>query len=481
VKPKAPFVAARIQWLYSSAVAPARREEAVCAVHSANEEGLKYAWIGPDPVPQSLKAFLGELETAELYPGWLSFCETAAHCETPTLVFGPPQGVEALRRLDPPLPTVGVVVVGSPEELAGLRTRGPDAVIALPPTQRDMQFVHSLGERLRATKRLARNWKETRDFIEAAACDLRTAATCVVAYGELLLDQVPPAVRTDVNTLLQNASVIEELAARLLAYARSEIQGVPLRLAVLGVRSLLDQALGAAFHAAQERGVEVLTQYEPGVPPLWADPIAVKTILHNILDNAIRFSRPGGSVTISVTSSGDGVRFCFEDNGPGFSPEQLSGAFLRSKRSPGLGLAVAWELVQLHEGLIWAENREEGGARLAVVLPSVQREVCLLRYPGGSVTAAAQSDGVRISFEGVLGRQVVTPLRTALVAVTEQAPSVTIDLSRCVSLASGVIGLLVELALEHRVPCRLAGVSPELEPVLRAARLFEVVAPRSGS
>lgn len=105
-------------------------------------------------------------------------------------------------------------------------------------------------------------------------------------------------------------------------------------------------------------------------------------MLSNLLENAVRYTPPGGWVGVSVKTLPGGIKLSVEDSGPGLSEETQTRVFERFYRAEtsrgragggsGLGLAIVRTLVELHGGRVEAHNRPEGGAAFHVTLPQAQ-------------------------------------------------------------------------------------------------------------
>jgi two-component system, OmpR family, sensor histidine kinase BaeS len=125
--------------------------------------------------------------------------------------------------------------------------------------------------------------------------------------------------------------------------------------------------------------VHLASRVDASDPAVNVAPDKVQRVLLNLLSNALRHSRPNGAVAVVVERDTDHVVVAVEDEGDGLAaeaPERMFERFWRDDDSrtrasggSGLGLAIAQGLVEAHGGRIWAENRPEGGARVAFTLP----------------------------------------------------------------------------------------------------------------
>ncbi|MEM2002731.1 MAG: ATP-binding protein, partial [Candidatus Methanomethylicaceae archaeon] len=116
------------------------------------------------------------------------------------------------------------------------------------------------------------------------------------------------------------------------------------------------------------------------LPTLAIDPQRIEQVLLNILDNACRYTPPGGTIRLSARTENSAVHVSVRDEGPGIAPEDLLHIFerfyrgdksrARSSGGTGLGLAIAKALIEAHGGKIWAENAPEGGACVHFTLPT---------------------------------------------------------------------------------------------------------------
>jgi two-component system sensor histidine kinase ChvG len=141
------------------------------------------------------------------------------------------------------------------------------------------------------------------------------------------------------------------------------------------------ETLGDIYRSTAEEGGVRYSVRVPHGDPLMVSGIESRLVqvLRNLIGNAASFSPQGGTITLAAEREGKFVRIQVEDDGPGIPENKLEAIFDRfySERPQsekfgthsGLGLSISKQIVQAHGGLIWAENRTEGGARFVVKLP----------------------------------------------------------------------------------------------------------------
>jgi two-component system phosphate regulon sensor histidine kinase PhoR len=144
----------------------------------------------------------------------------------------------------------------------------------------------------------------------------------------------------------------------------------------------VDQALRIASDlvapAAREKGVELRREALPPALAVKADPRALEQVLVNLLDNAVKYTPPGGRVTLAAARSPEGVVLTVADTGPGVERRHLARVFERFYRADagrsreqggtGIGLAIVKHLVQAQGGEVGVESGA-GGSRFWVRLP----------------------------------------------------------------------------------------------------------------
>ena len=152
--------------------------------------------------------------------------------------------------------------------------------------------------------------------------------------------------------------------------AHLDIKAVsPSHLGIEGVESFLVQAT--------DQGVTIVNAIPEGLPDVMADSDSILYVFANLLSNALRFTSPGGTVTISAVRNQNNIRFSVEDTGEGISPEHMEHLFEQFYRVPGqqqksgigLGLSIAKEIVEAHGGKVSAESVYTKGSVFHFTLP----------------------------------------------------------------------------------------------------------------
>jgi two-component system OmpR family sensor kinase len=114
---------------------------------------------------------------------------------------------------------------------------------------------------------------------------------------------------------------------------------------------------------------------EEPLPPITGDPQRLKQVILNILDNAAKYGRGGGTIELSVRQDGEYIAVSVRDHGPGIQPRDLPHVKERfykgssKERGSGIGLAVCDEIITRHGGTLTVSNAEGGGALVRVSLP----------------------------------------------------------------------------------------------------------------
>lgn len=234
-----------------------------------------------------------------------------------------------------------------------------------------------VGTLARAFTTMARDLEQgeehRRRLVATVAHELRTPLSAQRALLENLVDGVTAPSDAALGRALAQSERLSSLVADLLDLSRPD-GGVPLTPSTVVVADLLDSAVGEA--SLQGREVTLVTDVEPSDLTVTGDRARLAQVTANLLDNAVRHSPSGGTVTVAAHREGDQWSLTVTDEGAGLSPERAERLFHRfgsggdEGGGTGLGLAIAAWVADMHGGTIRALTSDETGARLQMTLPT---------------------------------------------------------------------------------------------------------------
>ena len=258
------------------------------------------------------------------------------------------------------------------EEIAA---RGPHDMspIAPLPQREAMAVIDSVNALLR---RVADSASRERRFIADAAHELRTPLAALRVNVEALQRQgAAPAQGELLAGIVRASERATRLVGQLLLLMRSDAAGAeaarPIALDVL-----VQDRLAALSRLADVRGVELALEAEGGAVVRGQEG-ALVSLVDNVIDNAIKYSPPGGTVSVTLARADGVVRLCVSDSGPGVPEALRERVFERFFRAPdqvqqgsGLGLAIARAVADAHGGDIGIRAAPGGGCLICASLPA---------------------------------------------------------------------------------------------------------------
>jgi signal transduction histidine kinase len=217
------------------------------------------------------------------------------------------------------------------------------------------------------------------DFIAIASHELRTPLSVILGYVSFLHDVADPAVAEQLDSVLQAAVHLRTLIQDMLNLRYVDAGLATLNLVEVDFVALVRELAVErdATAAAKQQSIHLTLPDE--ALPVMVDSSVMEVVFSNLLNNAVKFTPQGGRIDINVEQRGEEAWFRMADSGIGIPADKLDRIFKRFYQvepalrrryeGMGLGLAIAKELVELHQGRIWAESREEGGSVFYVALP----------------------------------------------------------------------------------------------------------------
>jgi signal transduction histidine kinase len=228
---------------------------------------------------------------------------------------------------------------------------------------------NAMSSRLSATER------ERRRLLAEVSHELRTPLTVIQGNIEAILDGVYPADPEHLERIRAEARQLERLIDDLRTLSLAETGQLPLQREPTDVDALAREVAQAFEADAQVAGVSVVVDAPANLPELEVDGRRIRQVLSNLVANAMRHTPRGGSVTVSASQAGKGLRLVVADTGVGMSKDAVDHAFDRFWRSgesagAGLGLAIVRDLVTAHGGNVAIESSLGAGTRVTVDLPA---------------------------------------------------------------------------------------------------------------
>lgn len=254
----------------------------------------------------------------------------------------------------------------------------------------DVTEIRQLSDTLNdATQKLAQIDETKNTLLASVSHDLRTPLTMIKAYAEMIRDlsgNNEERRREHIGIILQEADWMSDLITDILEYSRIRSGTMNYEMRVLDLASLTD--------VCTERFSESMVQHDKGVTidwentgyyPVWGDLVRIQRVINNLLDNAIKFSDPGGTVHIRIRNDAAlGTVWEITDHGPGIAPENMDAIWdryftrdigaPRKSGSTGLGLPIVRGILEAHGAKYGVFSTPGEGARFWFSMKAVQEE-----------------------------------------------------------------------------------------------------------
>jgi len=279
--------------------------------------------------------------------------------------------------------------------------KGDPRVRVTPASERDMlgnafkDMAEALKERetrlrslLKVTDMdLIRTSRYKTDFLARISHELKTPLTHVMGFSELLATQekmgLSEAGRKYVDNIYRSGKDLLELINSLLEFTRRGGKDM-MDIKEFDFQGAVEEAVAGVRTSAGEKRQTLMVTVDKGVKPLMADRAMFIQMLHNLLDNAVKYTPPGGTVELKVWQdiyNGEKVlRVMVRDTGIGIKPELKGkifdifevgdGTSTRGYGGMGIGLALTKRFVEFHGGKIWAESKVDKGSTFEFFIPT---------------------------------------------------------------------------------------------------------------
>ncbi len=250
--------------------------------------------------------------------------------------------------------------------------------------KRDVEAAHLAVEQANQTKA---------EFLYSITHELRTPMHAILRFSENGIDESKSGKRGQLQEYFEDIHLsgkrLTRLVDNLLDMSKIEVGKVQLHFEEGSVTNAVEHALKEVSILSNDKDLSFIFKKTDDLPEVWFDQDKIIQVIINLISNAIKFSPKGGVITVSAEVSsigndniGTAVKLSVADEGEGVHQDEIGIIFekytqsslnKRKEKGAGLGLAISKQVVELHNGYIWAENKPEGGgAVFSFTIPLIQ-------------------------------------------------------------------------------------------------------------
>ena len=215
------------------------------------------------------------------------------------------------------------------------------------------------------------------DFISSVSHELRTPLTAIKGWAETLrVGADPVTAEKGMTVIIRESERLSGLVEELLDFSRLQSGRMRLSAARLDILAELDEAVYLFTDRARTEHKDLTYEENTSLSPVYGDRDRLRQVFVNIIDNALKYTESGGSITVSSREEDGFVQVTVSDTGCGIPPEHLPNVkkkFYKANqlvRGSGIGLAVADEIAAMHGGSLHIESQVGMGTVVTVSLPT---------------------------------------------------------------------------------------------------------------
>jgi len=219
-------------------------------------------------------------------------------------------------------------------------------------------------------------------FFSIIGHDLRSPCSSIIGISELLVEQIN---EKDYDGIENYAKIIHDSSKRamnlltnLLDWSRAQTGKIEFNPEHFELVTTINEVVALYIDSAQQKSINISKKLSYNIPVV-ADEAMIKTILRNLISNAVKFTNPGGEIKIGAEQNEKELIVSVTDNGVGINKENIDKLFridytystlgTNKEKGTGLGLLLCKEFIEMHGGKIWAESNEGKGCSFNFSLP----------------------------------------------------------------------------------------------------------------
>ncbi len=221
------------------------------------------------------------------------------------------------------------------------------------------------------------------DFISSVSHELRTPLTAIKGWAETLKDVAGEDRETferGMGVIIRESERLSGIVEELLDFSRMQSGRMTLSLEKIDILAELGEAVYMFSERALSEGKFLLYEEPEMLSPVLADVNRLRQVFVNVIDNALKYTEKGGTINVTAQEQGGMIRVVISDTGCGIPEEALPNIkkkFYKANqtvRGSGIGLAVADEIMLLHNGSLEIESHEHIGTAVTISIPVLQPE-----------------------------------------------------------------------------------------------------------
>jgi len=244
------------------------------------------------------------------------------------------------------------------------------------------------------------------EFVSTVSHELRTPLTTMKEFTSIIRDEIPGKLTKEqkeyVDIIKGNIDRLARLINNLLDISKIESGRVALKKMLVDVSDLAKATFATLKSETERKNIEFKTSFPAIATNVYADPDKITQVFTNLISNAIKFTPEKGKITVEIKDTGNEIECSVADTGKGIGADDMVKLFSKFQqfgrvagggaKGTGLGLAISKELVEVHNGRIWAESKIGEGSKFIFTLPKYTTESLFEEYVNNGIKEAVRSD-----------------------------------------------------------------------------------------